>query len=61
MAKIHNRMPVILPAGVRDRWFDPAADEDELRGLLVPLPAPEIEAYEVSTLVTSPRNDSPSV
>jgi putative SOS response-associated peptidase YedK len=54
-----NRMPVILPVGVRDRWLDPAADEAELRGLLVPLPVEELEAYEVSTLVNSPRNDSP--
>jgi putative SOS response-associated peptidase YedK len=59
MAKIHNRMPVILPEGARDRWLDPAANEAELRGLLVPLPAKDLEAYEVSALVNSPRNDSP--
>jgi putative SOS response-associated peptidase YedK len=59
MEKIHNRMPVILPVGVRDRWLDPAADETELRGLLVPLPDQELEVYEVSSLVNSPRNDSP--
>jgi putative SOS response-associated peptidase YedK len=59
MAKIHNRMPVILPADLRDRWLDPAADESELRGLLVPFPSQELEAYEVSKLVNSPRNDSP--
>ena len=59
MAKIHNRMPVILPADLRDRWLDPAADESELRGLLVPLPSQDLEAYEVSKLVNSPRNDSP--
>jgi putative SOS response-associated peptidase YedK len=59
MAKIHDRMPVILPPGARDRWLDPAAGEVELRGLLVPLRAEELEAYEVSTLVNSPRNDSP--
>jgi putative SOS response-associated peptidase YedK len=59
MAKIHNRMPVILPAGARDRWLDPTSGEAELRDLLVPLPAQDLEAYEVSTLVNSPRNDSP--
>jgi putative SOS response-associated peptidase YedK len=31
----------------------------ELRGVLVPLPAEDFEAYEVSTFVNSPRNDSP--
>ncbi len=59
MATIHNRMPVILPPGARDRWLDPTADETELRGLLVPLPAEDLDAYEVSTLVNSPQNDSP--
>jgi putative SOS response-associated peptidase YedK len=59
MSRIHDRMPVILPPGARDRWLDPAAGEAELRGLLVPLPAEDLEAYEVSSLVNSPRNDSP--
>jgi putative SOS response-associated peptidase YedK len=51
MAKIHNPLPVILPVEVRDQWLDPAADGVELRGLLVPLPAQELEAYEVSKFV----------
>ena len=59
MATIHNRMPVILPPGARDQWLDSTAGEAELRGLLVPLPAEDLEAYEVSTFVNSPRNDSP--
>jgi putative SOS response-associated peptidase YedK len=59
MAKIHDRMPVILPPGARDLWLDPTASEAELRGLLVALPAEGLEAYEVSTVVNSPRNDSP--
>jgi putative SOS response-associated peptidase YedK len=59
MAKIHDRMPVILPPGARDRWLDPSASEIELRGLLVPLPAEELKAYEVSALVNLPSNDSP--
>ena len=58
MATIHDRMPVILPEGARHRWLDPTANEAELRGLLVPLPAEDVEAYEVSALVNSPRNDS---
>jgi putative SOS response-associated peptidase YedK len=59
VAKIHNRMPVILPVGARDRWLDPTADESELREMLVPIPAEELEAYPVSTIVNSPDNDSP--
>jgi putative SOS response-associated peptidase YedK len=32
MAAIHDRMPVILSPGARDRWLDPTAGEAELRG-----------------------------
>ena len=59
MAKIDDRMPVILPPGARERWLDPTMSEAELRRLLVPLPAGELNAYEVSALVNSPGNDSP--
>jgi putative SOS response-associated peptidase YedK len=58
MATLHDRMPVILPPGARDRWLDPTAGEPELRGLLVPLPAEDLDAYEVSAFVNSPSNDS---
>jgi putative SOS response-associated peptidase YedK len=59
MASIHDRMPVILPEGARERWLDPSASETELHALLVLLPAKDLEAYEVSALVNSPRNESP--
>lgn len=59
MATIHDRMPVILPVGARDRWLDPAVGEIELRELLVTLPAERLEAYPVSPMVNSPENDSP--
>ena len=58
MATIHDRMPMILPPGARDRWLDPTASEAELRELLVPLPAEDLNAYEVSAFVNSPANDS---
>jgi len=58
MANLHDRMPVILPPGARDRWLDPTASEAELRGLLVPLAAGELNAQEVSALVNSPPNES---
>ena len=58
MAPIHNRMPVILPPAARERWLDASAKDAELRALLAPLPSEEMEAYEVSTFVNSPRNDS---
>lgn len=56
---IHDRMPVILsPASERD-WLDPAFPAEDARALLAPYPAAEMEAYPVSALVNSPRNDIP--
>ncbi len=59
MAAIHNRMPVIFSTMARDRWLDPGTKEPDLRAVLAPLPSEEMEAYEVSPFVNSPRNDSP--
>jgi len=58
MQKIHNRMPVILPASSYDRWLEPAeVDPSRLEALLQPYPAEDMIAYPVSTLVNSPAND----
>jgi len=57
---IHDRMPVIIPAGQVPRWLDPSmADTTRLVSLLVPYPECEMTAYAVSPLVNSPRHDSP--
>ncbi|MFW6078200.1 MAG: SOS response-associated peptidase [Gemmatimonadota bacterium] len=56
---IHPRMPVILPVDDRRRWLDDDAGIDALRGLLRPYPDDDLEAYRVSTIVNSPRNDGP--
>jgi putative SOS response-associated peptidase YedK len=62
LESIHNRMPVILPRDAYARWLDPAeVSAQELQGLLVPYPAEEMTAYEISTLVNSPQNDSPEI
>ena len=59
-APIHDRMPVILPREAEALWLDRDADTDALKELLVPY-AGGMEAYEVSTLVNSPKNDTPEV
>lgn len=57
---IHNRMPVILPQAAEATWLDSAVeDAGTLAPLLVPYSADEMEAYVVSTLVNSPKNDVP--
>ena len=62
MEPIHNRMPVILPREAEFQWLNVGdTDASELRELLVPYAADEMEAYEVSTLVNSPKNEVPDV
>ena len=57
--EIHDRMPVILPAGSYDAWLDPEAEKEELVALLAPYPEAEMEAYPVSRFVNSPSNNDP--
>jgi putative SOS response-associated peptidase YedK len=60
MQPIHNRMPVILDPADYDRWLDPAQqDPNEVLPLLKPFAADRMQAVPVSTLVNSPRNESP--
>jgi putative SOS response-associated peptidase YedK len=62
MAPIHDRMPVILAPQEYDRWLDPALqDPAAILPLLRPYPAGDMEAYPVSTLVNSPKNDRPEL
>lgn len=56
MASIHDRMPVILPSEHYTRWLDPKILGVDVADLLVPCDAAKMEAYPVSTLVNSPRN-----
>lgn len=60
MEPIHDRMPVIVAPEDYGLWLDGAVQEPErLTPLLRPYPEAEMEAYPVSTLVNSPRNNSP--
>ena len=58
MAKIHDRMPVILPPSAWDTWLDRDIDDLELLGkLLVPADPSIITMHPVSTEVNNVRND----
>ena len=62
MTSIHDRMPVILPRESEDLWLDPdEQDSAMLSELLLPYDSNQMEAYEVSTLVNSLRNNSPEL
>ena len=56
---IHDRMPVILKPEDEKYWLDPSiTDTTKLNPLLKPLDHALMEAYEVSPLVNSPKNNS---
>ena len=59
MKDIHDRMPVILKREDEKIWLDPEiSDTTRLKPLLVPFDENEMETYEVSSLVNSPKNNS---
>jgi putative SOS response-associated peptidase YedK len=61
MESIHNRMPVILPREVESLWLDRTLEDPEaLTRLLAPYPGEAMTTYVVSSLVNSPRNDTPA-
>jgi putative SOS response-associated peptidase YedK len=59
LANLHDRMPVILSSAEYETWLDREVDDSSA---LVPLyrafPSDLLEAYEVSTVVNKPQNDS---
>lgn len=60
MAQLHHRMPVMLSIDTEKLWLDPEIrDPDLLTSLLTPFPSESMEAYEVSSLVNSWKNDTP--
>lgn len=61
MAKIHDRMPVILPKEDEEVWLDPTTSANELKVLLKSYPAKEMDAYAVSTVVNRAGHESPDL
>ena len=60
VAKIHNRMPVILPSESYTEWLAPEERQPgQLNHLLKPYPDQELVAFPVSKTVNSPINDVP--
>ncbi len=57
---LHDRMPVIAYPDQYDLWLDPSIhDKTLLRNILKPFPSEELEVYEVTPNVNSPKNNAP--
>src|SRR5262249_24569017 len=62
MSAIHDRMPVILHESDEKQWLDPEFyDRESLKAILKPCPSAWLDAVEVSSLVNSPKNNSPDL
>jgi putative SOS response-associated peptidase YedK len=62
IGKLHDRMPVVLPASAWEEWLDPSNDDvDTLGKLLVPAPASLVVTHPVSTEVNTVRNKGPEL
>jgi len=61
MRPVHDRMPVILAREAEEPWLDAGSGNTAaiLSSSLKPYPAELLEAYDVTTLVNSPKNDRP--
>ncbi|MCF6139319.1 SOS response-associated peptidase [Pseudalkalibacillus berkeleyi] len=59
MEDIHNRMPVILPREKYGNWLDVDGEQSDLIELMKPFDSASMTAYNVSTIVNSPRNEVP--
>jgi len=61
VARIHNRMPVVLDPSDWDAWLAEGTPREELRRLLRPAPAEELAAYAVSPAVNNVRSEGPDL
>ena len=61
LAAVHNRMPALLSGEALDHWLDSARRQPtELRALLAPAAAGELDVYPVSPWVNRAENDDPA-
>ncbi|MBA2176440.1 SOS response-associated peptidase [Halobacillus locisalis] len=61
MSEIHDRMPVILPENMQDKWIEPVKwTPDHAHQFIEQLTMEELEAYEVSPYVNSAKNTGPA-
>ncbi|MFZ4575078.1 MAG: SOS response-associated peptidase [Phycisphaerales bacterium] len=58
VAKVHDRMPVMLKGEQVSQWMDAETPGPEL---MKAFPAEEMESYDVSARVNSPKNNDPTL
>ena len=61
VAKLHDRMPVILSQSEEHLWLEASVNLAELQTLLDPYPSELTSYYKVSSRVNSVKNNSPDL
>lgn len=61
MARIHDRMPVIIDPRCYNEWLDARTPAPALRDLMQPCPSEWLDAYPISLRVNNPRTDDARV
>ncbi len=61
VARLHDRMPVVVEPEARERWLDPATSADEVQQLLVPAAPGRLIHHPVSKSVSNVRADGPEL
>jgi putative SOS response-associated peptidase YedK len=59
VARLHDRMPVILPVDAEAAWLDPSTQRAQLLELLAPLPSDQTAVVPVGPAVNDARYDGP--
>ncbi len=58
---VHDRMPVITAKKDFESWLDPKyRDMEKLKGILKPYRSEDLELYDVTPTVNSPKHNSPN-
>jgi putative SOS response-associated peptidase YedK len=57
LAKVHDRMPVILDEKQEKAWLSETS-ADNLKGMLKPYPSDQMASVQISDKINSPKNDS---
>ncbi len=61
VARVHDRMPVILDPEEEPSWLDQNTDESAIDKIINTEPEVSLKVYPISTLVNSPANDNPEI
>ena len=62
MARIHDRMPAIIPREQYARWLDPAVNEPaEIQAMIASYPDGELQAIPIGGRIDNVRNQGPEL